>query len=186
MIKQLRPFHTPEYLNELYSQPHNHHLYGRGHHIRVELTKFITLELFNKVGANSAADLSCGNGEIVKSLPTDNIYLGDFAPGYRFTGPIHETITQIPNVGVYVCSETLEHVEKPLETLKSIRPKSNSLVLSTPLDKWDDSLAEHYWAWDREGVEGLLTEAGWEVVTFVMFGSTVVGEPYKYGIWGCV
>lgn len=186
MIKQLRPFHSPEYLAQMYAQPHNHHLYGRGHHIRVEITKFLALELFNKTRAKSIADLSCGNGEIAKSLPTNTVLLGDFASGYQFTGPLHETLPQLDKVDLYVCSETLEHVEKPLETLKGIREKSKALVLTTPIEKWDDSLDEHYWAWDREGIEGLLVESGWEVVTFVMFDSTVFGEPYKYGMWCCV
>lgn len=185
MIKQLRPFHTPEYLSEMYAQPHNHHIFGRGHHIRVELTKVMALELANKVSAKSGADLSCGNGDILRSLPLNNHHYGDFAPGYTYKGPLHETLKQIPNVDIYVCSETLEHVENPGKTLKDIKSKSRSLVLTTPVDKWDDSLAEHYWAWDREGIEELLTDAKWKVVTFVMFDSTVFGEPYKYGMWCC-
>lgn len=186
MIKQLRPFHTPEYLAELYAHPHNHHLFGRGHYIRVELTKFIALELLNKVGARSGADLSCGNGEIINSLPLVDKYLGDFASGYHFNGPLHETLDQIPHVDLYICSETLEHVEKPLETLQHIRKKSGSLVLTTPIENWGDGLEEHYWSWDREGVESLLKEAGWEVVTFVMYDSSVSNEGYKYGMWCCV
>lgn len=185
MIKQLRPFHTQEVLDLMYEQPHNHNLFGRGHFIRVELTKVIYKEMCGRINAKSGADLSCGNAEIINSFPLDSVFLGDFAPGYRFTGPIEKTIKEIPNVDIFVCSETLEHVEDPSLVIKSIRKKSKSLILTTPIEKWDDSLAEHYWAWDREGIEELLTEAGWTVVNFVIFDSTVFGEPYKYGMWCC-
>lgn len=186
MIKQLRPFHSPEYLAEMYAQPHNHNLFGRGHYIRVELTKVLFKELCGSVNAKSGADLSCGNGEIIQSFPLNDCFLGDFAPGYRFTGPLDKTLKEIPKVDVYVCSETLEHVEDPKDILSKIRGRSKSLVLTTPIEKWDDTLAEHYWAWDREGIESLLEETGWRVTTYVAFDSTVFGEPYIYGMWCCV
>jgi len=186
MIKKLRDFHSPEYLAQLYAQPHNHHIFGRGHHIRVELTKVLYKEMCGYVNAKVGADLSCGNAAIIKSFPLETEYLGDFAKGYHFVGPLHETLQQLPEVDIYICSETLEHLEKPLENLTQIRGRSKSLVLTTPLEKWDDILDEHYWAWDREGVEQLLTDAGWKVVNFVVFDSTVFGEPYKYGMWCCV
>lgn len=186
MIKQLRPFHSQEVLDAMYAQPHNHHIFGRGHHIRVELTKVLLTELCAYTKATVGADLSCGNAAIIKSAPLAKVLLGDFAVGYEYQGPLEETIQQIPNVDVYVCSETLEHVENPPSVLKAIRSKSRSLVLSTPIEKWDDSLAEHYWAWDREGIENMLENEGWKVVTFNMFDSTVFGEPYKYGMWCCV
>lgn len=186
MIKQLRPFYTPDELKEIYAEPHNHHLYGRGHYIRVELTKVLLRELCMLKEAETGADMSCGNGDILTSYPLATTYLGDFAEGYQYTGPLEETLKQIPRVDVYVCSETLEHVEKPQKVLGQIRGKSKSLVLTTPLEKWNDSQADHYWAWDREGIEELLTNAGWEVVNFVMFDSTVFGDPYKYGMWCCV
>ena len=186
MIKQLRPFHSPEYLAQMYAAPHDHNLFGRGHYIRVELTKVLLKELCAHVTASSGADLSCGNAEIIKSAPLNDVYLGDFAPGYQFTGPLHETLGKLPYVDVYVCSETLEHVEDPQGILLRIRQRSKSLVLTTPIEKWDDDLDEHYWAWDREGIEGILTAVGWKVVTYVAFDSTVFGDPYIYGMWCCI
>lgn len=185
MIKQLRPFHSSEELHKLYAQPHNHHIFGRGHYIRVELTKVLYREMCGRVNAKIGADLSCGNADIIKSFPLETELLGDFAKGYRFVGPLHQTLKEIPKVDIYVCSETLEHVEKPLETLIQIRGCSKSLVLTTPIENWEDKLDEHYWSWDREGVEELILEAGWEIVNFVIFDSTVFGEVYKYGMWCC-
>lgn len=186
MIKQLRPFHSADYLNEMYAEPHNHNLFGRGHYLRVELTKVLFSELCRYVDAKSGADLSCGNAEIIKSVPLERIHMGDFAPGYLYEGPLEETIHQIPSVDIYVCSETLEHVENPKQVLKLIRNKSRSLVLTTPIEKWDDSLAEHYWAWDREGIEELLLNTRWKVVTYNVFDSTVFNETYTYGMWCCI
>lgn len=186
MIKQLRPFHSQELLDAMYAVPHNHNLFGRGHHIRVEITKVLLNDLCNELGAVSGADLSCGNAEIIKSAPLGQCYLGDFAEGYTYQGPLDATLTQIPNVDVYVCSETLEHVEDPPAILKAIREKSRGLILTTPIEKWDDSLAEHYWAWDRQGIEEMLVNAGWRIMSFNVLDTTVFREPYKYGMWGCI
>lgn len=186
MIKQLRPFHPQEILDAMYAAPHDHNIFGRGHHIRVEITKVLLKDLCRELEAVSGADLSCGNAEILKSAPISNRYLGDFAEGYPYRGPLDVTLPQIPNVDVYVCSETLEHVEDPPAILKAIRGKSRGMVLTTPIEKWDDSLAEHYWAWDRQGIEEMLSNEGWKIVTFNMLDTTVFGEPYKYGMWCCI
>lgn len=185
MIKQLRDFHTPEKLAAIYAKPHDHKIYGRGHNLRVEVTKNLVNDAVAVSGAKSIGDLSCGNGEIAKSTNLSQVYLGDFAPGYSFCGPIDKTIELMPNVDVYVCSESLEHVENPLAILKLIRPKSRFLVLSTPIENWGDTNAEHYWSWDREGVEELLLQSQWVLDAFLYLDTTVFKEPYKYGMWIC-
>jgi hypothetical protein len=58
-----------------------------------------------------------------------------------------------------------------------------SLVLSTPLDCWDDDNTEHLWAWDRPGVEMLLADCGWSLDYFIDVDSRAWGETYRYGIW---
>ncbi|MFZ9848475.1 MAG: hypothetical protein ACO3EE_10040 [Flavobacteriales bacterium] len=185
MIKQLREFHTEELLAQIYAKPHDHRIYGRGHHVRVEVTKNIVRDAIAIMDAKSIADLSCGNGDIVKTMGMQNVFLGDYAPTYPLVGPIDKTIASIPTVDVYVCSESLEHVEDPLQTLKLIRDKSKYLVLSTPIENWEDNNTEHYWSWDRHGVEDLFSESGWIPNIFLYLDTTVFGEPYKYGIWGC-
>lgn len=185
MIKQLRQFHDSEMLAKIYAKPHDHRIYGRGHHVRVEVTKNIVRDAIAMTGAKSIADLSCGNADIVKSMGIQNIFLGDYAPTYDLVGPIDKTIMNIPKVDVYVCSESLEHVEDPLQTLKLIRDKSKYLVLSTPIENWEDTNNEHYWSWDRHGVEDLLSQSEWTPNIFLYLDTTVFGEPYKYGIWGC-
>lgn len=185
MIKQIRPFYTQEQLKEIYVEPHNHDLYGRGHHIRVELTKALAIELASYVEAKTGADLSCGNGSILSAVPLDEYILGDYAPGYEFSGPLEKNLNKIPDVDIYVCSETLEHLTSPRDVLFALRKKARSLVLTTPIGKWDDPFPEHYWAWDRKGVESMLTEAQWLIVTYVEFDQTVLNDDYVIGMWCC-
>lgn len=185
MIKQLRNFHSSERLSQIYSKPHDHSIYGRGHHTRVEITKVVLAEVANRTKSSSVGDLSCGNGAIAKSLNFSHTYLGDYAPGYDYFGPIDKTILNMPKVSLYICSESLEHLEDPATVLKLIRNKSDHMILSTPIENWEDTNEEHYWSWDRDGVESLLVESGWSVDSFLMLDTTTFGEPYKYGIWGC-
>jgi hypothetical protein len=185
MIEQLRPFHDAETLAKIYAKPHDHRIYGRGHNIRVEVTKNIVSDAVALTRAKSIGDLSCGNGDIARSAKLSETYLGDFAPTYDFCGPIEQTIHSMPNVDIYVCSESLEHMEDPLSVLEMIRGKAKYMVLSTPIENWGDTNAEHYWSWDRNGVESLLADSGWTPNLFLYLDTKVFGEPYCYGMWGC-
>ncbi len=191
-VERLRPLPSPERLAELYAVPHDHRLYGRGHGERVEATIALAEGNLPEIERLSVADLSCGNGAIALALATnDDVHLGDVAalpaelPGTKYRGPIEETIHLIPDVdvGVFVCSETIEHLDDPGKVLALARSKADNLVLSTPLECWDDDNPEHLWAWDREGVEGLLKRTGWLPWAFVSVDSRTYGEPYLYGIW---
>jgi hypothetical protein len=184
-VHRLRPLPTPEQLATMYPAPHDHRIYGRGHHERVEGTIALALRHVDDEYRLSIGDLSCGNGEIARRIvaPMGMLSLGDFAAGYQFHGPLEETIEQMPHVGTYVCSETIEHLDDPFGVLVAIRAKADMLVLSTPINCWEDSNGEHLWAWDRQGVEQLVESAGFEVVAHDTVDSTAWGEPYNYGIW---
>ena len=181
---RLRPAHSPTELAEVYATPHDHREF-RDHHLRVAATIEVARWMADDEGVVRAADLSCGNGVILRSLGVPHPYFGDLADGHHFTGPIEETIQQIPDVDLYVCSETIEHLDDPDTVLKAIRSKTRLLVLSTPVDAWDDDNLEHYWAWSRGDVEEMLTAAGFEVVTYVAADMRPAGYPYRFGIWGC-
>jgi hypothetical protein len=185
VIKKLRKFYTVKELQEIYAAPHDHEIYGRGHGIRVNTTIQLAKDMAYQAKATSVADLSCGNGKIAKALGVEKIILGDYAKGHEYSGPLEVNLRKIENVDLYVCSETIEHVEDPSSVLNLIRKKSQTLVLSTPIHAWHDTNEEHYWAWDRQGVEMLLKNAGWSLDVFVMLDTTVFGESYVYGIWGC-
>lgn len=182
MRKRLRPPHQPHRLIEIYREPHDHRRWGRGHGERVEAT--IALATCRHDWSSSVvADLSCGNSVIARSLGAKTVILGDLAPGYVITGPIEETIRTIPPVDLFVCSETLEHLDDPSSVLTQIARTTRFLLLSTPLDAWEDTNSEHYWAWSRTDVEAMLAEAGFDLDSFAQVDSRTYGEPYCYGIW---
>jgi len=186
-VKRLRPMPTAEEMAAMYPAPHDHRIYGRGHHERVEATVALAVQQIADAERQIVADLSCGNGDIARRIATSPaVHLGDFAAGWEYHGPLEETLDLIPLVDVYVCSETIEHLDDPFDVLLKIRHQAERLVLSTPIGCWDDANGEHLWAWDREGVEQLLDSAGWSPWAFTNVDSTAYGEPYNYGIWVAV
>lgn len=144
------------------------------------------------------ADLSCGDATIARglgmvhsSMPggTSNLILGDFAPGYPFTGPIERTIHEVlMPVDLFILSETLEHLEDPEIVLREIRTRSRMLLLSTPVDA-DVAMEratnpEHLWAWSVEDIDEMLVAAGWTVAQHRVLEHPA-GGIYSYGLWGC-
>ena len=177
---RLRPAHDSAALARIYAKPHNHTAW-HDHKLRVALTAQFAHQLTGKV--DTGADLSCGDGTILSSLDVGTRYFGDFAPGYPLTGPIDETIELIPAVDLFVCCETIEHLDDPDLTLKAIRGKAKALVLSTPVDAWQDHNPEHYWAFSRQGVEDMLTAAGFTVVAYAAIDCRPGGGEYQFGVW---
>lgn len=190
-IRRLRDYPSPEELAAIYAVPHDA---GRwpDHHLRVAATIQLAHWMCDNrtVGlprVYTGADLSCGNGDILRALELDvnAKHYGDFAPGWDYHGPIEETIDQIPEVGIFICSETIEHLADPSQVLMQVREKAQRLVLSTPIDEqYPSGNPEHVWGWDHEGVNDLITGAGWRAMTRVdvIFPDWI----YDYQIWGCV
>lgn len=179
--RRLRPAHSPERLAEIYATPHDHTQFP-DHNLRVDATIALANWMAGD-GLGIAADLSCGNGAVLSAISAELRIFGDLAPGYEYSGPLEKTIAQIPLADMYVCCETLEHLDNPDHALRLIRHKARSLILSTPVDAWDDDNEEHYWAWSREGVEKMLTAAGFEVGVYSCIDFTPLGLPYNFGIW---
>lgn len=165
-------------LHQRYPKPHDASRFP-DHQGRVEAT----IELLKLYEVNSIADLSCGNGAIARSANAEVTILGDLAEGYDICGPIEETILQIPHVEMFILSETLEHLDDPDLVLRTIRLKSDHLILSTPLtpDGGEDRNIEHYWSWDDSDIELMLKLAGWEADHYTTFD----GGFYNWQIWGC-
>ena len=179
-IKRLRPAYSSEELEELYAIPHSHAQFP-DHVIRIEHTLELASELLDS-DDRSGADLSCGDGAILRALNLETKYFGDFAPGYAYVGPIESTIGQIPNVAVFVLCETLEHVDDPMMVLALIRAKTEKLILSTPLDEFNDENPEHYWGWDKAGIGQLLKAADFHPR---FYRQTNPPFGYRFQIWGC-
>ena len=94
-------------------------------------------------------------------------HLGDFARGYPFHGPIEETIEEFDDneLDLFVCSETIEHLDDPDAVLARIRAKAHRLMLSTPIGETDPAdNPEHVHGWTVDGVLDMLRATGWRPV----------------------
>lgn len=188
LTKRLRDYPTPTELAVMYATPHDHTHFA-DHIARVDATIQVGIDLAERLFDDrhiTIADLSCGNAAIAEGIRRqgDSLLLGDFAPGYHYTGKIEHTLKQLPQVDMFVCCETIEHLDDPQSVLKHLRARVESLVLSTPVENWDDGNGEHIWSWSREGVEDLLFNARFEVLDY----AEVDGRPqggYLWGIWSC-
>lgn len=183
MRKRLRPAYIPEQLSTIYATPHDHTRWP-DHLLRVNTTIELARWTASQNHCMTVADLSCGDGAIIKALGMLNRHVGDYAPRYEYVGPIEETINQIPDVDMFICSETIEHLDDPDLVLRKIRAKAKHLILSTPIGEADDSNPEHYWGWDVDDVAGMLNAAGWDAPTCMILDlqPTYV---YNYQIWAC-
>lgn len=194
--RRLRPPPSDEELAEIYTQPHDHYAYGHGHYLRVEHTIVLGKWMIQDFDIKTGADLSCGNGAILQALPLELKVFGDFASGTWYAGempsglpvykiqkfgPIEETIDQIDPVDLFICSETIEHLDDPDSVLKKIREKSNYLLLSTPIGENNLDNREHLWGWDEEAVLSMMENAGWDSIAHLTLETP--GHGYTYQIW---
>lgn len=163
MRRRLREAMTPDELAATYREPHDARRWP-DHQVRVaESIAFIQqLEL----PSNRAADLSCGNGQILDGITAGVKIYGDLAPGWPITGPIEETLAALEPVDLLICSETLEHVDDPDLVLRLAREKAGTIFVSTPT--WETEAhnnPEHYWSWGLDDVSQMLTQAGFRTQT---------------------
>jgi hypothetical protein len=185
---RLREMPTKQQLRRLYAQPHDHRKWF-DHQIRVDVTVAIAARHLPETGG-IIADLSCGNAEIPRRIAEESlashVYLGDYAPGYDLTGPIEKTIERIKpdSVDMWVCSETIEHLDDPDLVLAGIRKRAKLMVLSTPDGETDPSRnPEHVWGWDSEAVEKMLIATGWNPLVKTSLDLRPAGYEYCYQIW---
>lgn len=187
---RLRPAYSAADLGRLYAVPHDHTRWA-DHLMRVDMTIKLARELMPAPLTPQPmviADLSCGDAAIGRALTGEDgktgavrLILGDIAPGYEITGPIEETIDSLPFADMFICSETVEHLDDPDAVLIQIRRRSRTLVLSTPLAEFLPYNPEHYWGWDHDGVREMLEAADWTV----RLQRDVLHPLAQFQIWGC-
>ena len=98
-----------------------------------------------------------------------------------FSAPAAYSMMQLLMADLFICSETVEHLDDPDTVLKHIRKRCRALVLSTPLAEFTPVNPEHYWGWDHDGVREMLTAAEWEPE----IQRDVIHPLAQYQLWGC-
>jgi hypothetical protein len=171
-------------LDLTYPEPHDHRLYGAGHDIRARQTIALAQWVLADLGGGTVADLSAGKGAIAKAVSPSAI-LGDYAPGHPISGPIEHTLVELGPVDLFICTETLEHLDAPDLVLEMIRSTAKRLVCSLPLVRGSlpDTNGEHVWEFDRAGGERMLNLTGWQIDACVQVDPP--DGPYNYLLWAC-
>jgi 2-polyprenyl-3-methyl-5-hydroxy-6-metoxy-1,4-benzoquinol methylase len=172
-------------LDQLYAKPHQHTLWA-DHRVRVSVSIALAQHMIRS-GA-TVADLSCGDAAIARALIQSHgakAILGDYAPGYEYTGPIEQTINKLrwKEADLFICSETIEHLDDPDAVLRVIRQKADTLLLSTPDGEDNNSNPEHVWGWDAAAVAAMLTTAGFAIDVHTTLDLRPAGYMYSYQIW---
>lgn len=147
----------------------------------------------------SVADLSCGDAEIVRRLHLPVAVLGDLngapyipgmPPGITAAppGPLPDTLeylSPMDPVDLYVCSETLEHLDDPDGFLSRLPALARHLFVSTPVaETRGQGNEEHYWSWDVDDLRTMLTDAGWLPRDQIIFTPVSVAY-YTFQFWFC-
>jgi hypothetical protein len=186
---RLRPLPTQADLDRLYAAPHQHTDFA-DHRVRVDVTTAIAGHFLRAGG--TVADLSCGDAAIARRLEASHsarLILGDYAAGdgYDYHGPIEQTISKLrwKEADLFICSETLEHLDDPDAVLGQIRQKTDQLILTTPDGETDDANPEHVWGWDADGVRELLAAAQFTPLVHTTLDLRPAGFVYAFQIWAC-
>lgn len=162
---------------------------------------------------HTAADLSCGDGAIVKGIASGlkEAYLGDLngvplgvqasvvqagCPVVRAVGDrrLPESLWCLPEreepVDLLVLSETLEHVPDPDRLLEQATSWSRYLFLSTPVDEpAGTGNVEHYWGWGQDDIHELLQATGWNPLELKLLtpeSTRNYADAYTFQLWMAV
>ena len=192
--RQLRPFWSDEELATIYPAAYDHTRWD-DHKVRVAETVNIVAEwaATKDPAWFDGIDLTSGDGAILRALLGRDVvqkaYYGDlvFADHLDVIGKVEDTLPAHIHGGgrmwdLYVCSETLEHVQDPDELLRSARRLATHAVFSTPIDETDaHANPEHYWSWGVEDIRAMLEAADWTPEVH-----KVLPLPYyNFQIWCC-
>jgi 2-polyprenyl-3-methyl-5-hydroxy-6-metoxy-1,4-benzoquinol methylase len=163
-----------------------------------ETVRFAVRHLQGTTGAR-VADLSCGDGELTTRIhralgAASPVILGDVnSRGITAAGPerpdacipLPQALAHLEPVDLYVCSETLEHLDDPDGFLTALRPLTRNLLVTTPEGETGTGNPEHYWGWDSEAVGTMLAAAGFlDVVGHQVFTPLYdLHGAYRYQMW---
>jgi hypothetical protein len=190
MRRQLRPFYTDEELAGVYPAMYDHTRWD-DHVKRVSQT----VDIVMRWGAGrkwfDGIDLTCGDGAILRALQANGTvqttYYGDLvhADHLDVIGKVEDTMSGellMDKWDLYICSETLEHVQDPDTLLRNARALARNAVFTTPIDETPEyGNPEHYWGWGLEDIHDMLVDAGWSPEPAVVLDLPF----YKFQVWCC-
>ena len=154
-----------------------HHLEEPEHRPRLLKVKEIINSLGTKV--SSVVDFGCGDGGLISELFGYIAWGYDFCPdnvkyateirhvNVQYANCVEELDMIKTNADICIATEYLEHLENPHKFLEDIlnKTKIKYLVCSSPWNETNLEIAGgHVWAWDREGYQALVENAGWEII----------------------
>lgn len=171
-----------------------------------------SVELIRRYGSQirTAADLSCGDGAILKGIASglEAVYMSDLNPvairdqeavaraGAGLvrafsSGILPDSLAKLPEpVDLFVLSETLEHMDDPDSLLSLLTGHARYLFLSTPLDESvREGNPEHYWSWGQNDIHDMLLETGWSPLELKLLtpqSTRHLPGAYTYQLWMAV
>ena len=178
-VRKLRRFHDAATLRAIYDHTYNSGQWPE-HVQRVTFTRELIQRLIDEHGLTTMADLSAGDTEVTKSLRgLDSRHYRDYSDN---GDDILDLLAALARpVDLFVCTETIEHLEAPWTVLERIREKTKWLVLSCPNNESNTENWEHYWSFTQNDVRDMLTHAEFtDVNLHLLCGS---GWNYDYQIW---
>jgi hypothetical protein len=185
---RLRDAYSGAQLRGLYDKPYDCFERGADHIERVMVTAGLAAGALTRFNLESAADLSAGNGAVLNFASTMirrpvQRHQSDLvpAPGLDDHGPVEETLERCPEVDLFICSETLEHLDDPDTVLYRISGKARYLIVSTPDGENNTINPEHYWGWDTEGIRGMLEANAFRPLSLLKFTPTPLY--YTFQLW---
>lgn len=194
-----------------YPSGYNHTVWS-DHVERIAATVSFAAPWLDYYNIRSVADLSAGDGALVRGLRgagphIDWSYVGDLNPGpeleqgWTSVRPGNLTLFNplplvLPDgvdildrirpsgspVDLLVCSETLEHLDDPDGFLSRARLSARSILVTTPENETATDNEEHYWGWDSEAVSYMLHTAGWNTVDHRVF-QPLTAQTYSFQFW---
>jgi hypothetical protein len=202
-LREARPAaEEAAYYRRVYPQGYRHDAWP-DHVERVEASIGIIQQYRTQI--RTAADLSCGDGAILRGLDLEEAVLGDLNgftvdsaewPRARVVrtappGPLPDTLDGLEDaVDLFVLSETLEHMDDPDGLLRQLTGVSRYLFLSTPISEIATSgNLEHYWSWGTDDLYYMLQDAGWlplEKRELTPVSTLSLENAYRYQMWMAV
>lgn len=178
-MKKLRPFYSTDTVKAMYGGVYDPHRWPE-HQERIARTIAITNDLIVAHDLDSVADYSCGDKSIADGLR--GVRSWDLTDVGQGDPPIEEQVQTMPYVHLFVCTETIEHLEAPWTVLEYVALRARWLVLSTPLDE-SPAIGnyEHYWSFTQWDIATILDQSGF--VDATMYHITEAGWTYEYQLW---